>query len=140
MKKTRFKKITLNKKFISSLFDELFFIPRSITGKGIRKSLNIFRKFINFKIYKTNSGKKIFDWTVPNEWVINDAYIINPKGKKICNFKENFLHLVGYSKKININLNLKEIKKKIFTIPKYPKLYSLRNFVLQRRLGFLYEA
>ena len=82
MKKTSFKKITLNKKFISSLFDELFFIPRSITGKGIRKSLNIFRKFINFKIYKTKSGKKIFDWTVPNEWVIDDAYIINPKGNR----------------------------------------------------------
>lgn len=136
MKKTPFKKITLNKKFISSLFDELFFIPRSITGKGIRKSLNIFRKFINFKIYKTKSGKKIFDWTVPNEWVIDDAYIINPKGKKICNFKENFLHLVGYSKKINTNLNLKEIKKKIFTIPKYPNYIPYVTSYYKEDWGF----
>ena len=126
----------INKKFISDLFDELFFIPRSITGKGFRKSLDIFKKFINFKIYKTPSGKKVFDWTVPKEWIINDAYIINPKGKKICNFNENFLHLVGYSKAVNTNLNLEEIKKKIFTIPKYPNYIPYVTSYYKKDWGF----
>ena len=65
----------------SKLFDELYPIPRSILGEGFRNSLNIIGKYIKLKKLKYKSGKKIYDWTVPKEWILNDAYI-KFKGKK----------------------------------------------------------
>ena len=84
-------------------------MPRSITGEPIRQTLNyIKKKTSKLKIIKFKSGSKAFDWTVPDEWNIRDAYIKDYKGKKILNFKKNFLSVVyhsvpiknGYLKKI----------------------------------------
>ena len=85
---------------IELLFDELFPIPRSITGDGYRKSLQIISRFIPFEIERTFSGAKVFDWTVPPEWVIDDAYLIDPSGNKILDFKKNNLELLNYSQLI----------------------------------------
>ena len=68
---------------LEKTFDELFPICRSITGKGYRLSFNIIKKFIPFKKYKYPTGKKVFDWTVPNEWNIREAYIKDPDGNVI---------------------------------------------------------
>ena len=77
---------------------KLFPICRSITGDGVRKSLNIISKYIkNLKVKEIKSGTKVFDWRVPPEWNIKDAWIKDSKGKKIIDFKKNNLHLVGYS-------------------------------------------
>ena len=84
----------------SKIFDDLFPICRSITGNGYRKSLKILSKFIQFKIEKHRSGKKVFDWNVPDEWNISDAYILKGE-KKIVDFKKNNLHIVNYSTPIN---------------------------------------
>ena len=65
----------MNKKIINKIFDNLFPIPRSITGQGYKNSLNYLKKFIPLKLYNYRSGKKIFDWTIPKEWIIKDAYI-----------------------------------------------------------------
>jgi aminopeptidase-like protein len=62
-------------KQIEALFDELFPIPRSITGEGYRKSLEILSRYVPFEIHKTTSGEQVFDWTVPDEWVIDDAFL-----------------------------------------------------------------
>ena len=78
----------MNKKTLGRIFDELFPICRSITGDGYNKSLNILKNFINFKILKYRSGKKIFDWVTPNEWNISDAYI-EKNNKKIVDFKND---------------------------------------------------
>ena len=75
------------KKKINKIFDELFPILRSITGDGYRKSLNILSKHMNFKKLEYKSGKKVFDWVVPKEWVIKDAFI-NFNGKKIIDYKK----------------------------------------------------
>ena len=78
--------------------DELFPICRSITGKGIQKSLKIIkREFPDLKIYTKSSGSKVFDWKIPPEWNVSEAYVLDVNNKKIIDFKENNLHLVGYS-------------------------------------------
>ena len=88
------KPVKNNKDFIS-LAKELFPINRSLTGPGNLKTLKILKKQSSIlKIKSVNTGYKCFDWKVPLEWSVNDAYIIDPDGKKICDLKENNLHLV----------------------------------------------
>ncbi len=80
----------------------LFNICRSITGDGVRKTLNIYKEFFpDLKIRKIPCGKKVFDWVIPPEWNIKDAYVIDKNGKKIIEFKKNNLHIVNYSIPIN---------------------------------------
>ena len=104
------KKIYLEHSFFSKLFDILFPINRSIVGEGYKKSLSILSNYIDFKLHKFPSGKRVFDWVVPMEWVIRDGFIITPKNKKICNFKKNNLHIMGYSRRVDKNYKLKELK------------------------------
>ena len=85
------------KTIYNDVFDKLFPICRSITGTGYRKSISILRKHIKLKTYKVPSGTKIFDWEVPKEWNIKNAYI-KYKGKKICDFKQNNLNIMRENK------------------------------------------
>ena len=114
-----------NYKTINKLFDELFPILRSITGAGYIKSLNILSRYIKFKKLKYPSGKKIFDWTVPKEWVIKDAYV-KADGKKIIDFKKNNLHVVNYSSPINKIMKLSQLNKYLHSLKKKSKNYTLR--------------
>ena len=100
----------------NDLFDfakELWPLNRSITGEGVRQTLSKIKIHIpNLKIKSIPSGTNVFDWKIPKEWHVNDAWIECPNGEKICEFKKNNLHLVGYSipikKKIVINRTSKE--------------------------------
>ena len=75
-----------------SLAKELWPINRSITGEGVRKTLSIIKKIIpDLKIFEVKSGTKAFDWTVPLEWYVKDAWIKDPSGKRVCEFKKNNL-------------------------------------------------
>ena len=77
---------------------KLFPITRSLTGKGVRKTLNIIQKeFPKLQIKKFKSGTKVFDWNIPEEWNVTDAYVIYKYNNRIIDFKKNNLHLVGYS-------------------------------------------
>ena len=98
---------------------DLFSINRSITGEGVRKTLAYFQK-INpeLKLIKFKTGKKVFDWKIPDEWSIRDAYIQNQKGQKFAEFKKNNLHIVGYSVPINKWVNKKDLIKKIYILKK----------------------
>ena len=104
----------INKVFF--LAEKLFPICRSITGSGTRKTLKIIKSELkNLKISKVHSGKKFFDWIVPKEWIIRDAYILDKNNIKIIDFKNNNLHLVNYSQPISKKLK-KCIIKKIFSL------------------------
>ena len=95
-----------------NLAKELWPLNRSITGKGLRETLSVIRKHIpKIKIINVASGKKILDWTVPKEWVVIDAYIKTPSGKKICEFRKNNLFLLGYSSPVNKIMPLDELQK-----------------------------
>ncbi len=98
-----------------NLLKKLFPITRSITGDGNRKSLKIIKTVINkLKIIEYKSGKNVFDWKIPPEWNIRDAYVLYNK-KKIIDFKQSNLHVVGYSEPINKTLSKKELFKHIYT-------------------------
>jgi aminopeptidase-like protein len=120
-----------------SLAKRLWPINRSITGEGVRKTLLILKELNpKLSIHEVSSGTKVFDWEVPREWYVNDAYIITPSGKKICNFKENNLYLLGYSISIQKNLNLKELQKHLYSIPEQPSAIPYVTSYYEERWGF----
>lgn len=96
---------------------KLFPLNRSITGSGVRKTLKIIKKeFPDLKIKKIKSGKKVFDWKIPPEWNVRDAYILDKYKNKIVDYNKNNLHIIGYSTPINKYLNKKELLKKLYSI------------------------
>jgi aminopeptidase-like protein len=104
------------KKYIN-LGKKLFPICRSITGKGTYETLKIIKKEIPILIIKKKkSGTKIFDWTIPPEWNIKEAYVKDKNNIKIIDFKRNNLHLVNYSSPVNININKLKLIRKIHTL------------------------
>ena len=122
---------------IYNFASELWPINRSITGKGTRKTLNKIREHLpNLKIHNIPSGTKAFDWTVPKEWNVNEAFIITPSGKKICDFKTNNLHLMGYSIPFKGKLKLKELKKHLYTIPDQKNAIPYVTSYYEERWGF----
>ena len=94
---------------------KLFPLNRSITGKGLFKTLKILKKrIIQLKLKNLILEKKFFDWKVPSEWQINNAYVKDFSGKKIIDFKNNNLHLVGYSTYIKKRIKFSELIKNSF--------------------------
>ena len=115
---------------------DLFPICRSLTGAGTRKTLSYFEK-INpeLKRIKFKSGLKVFDWVIPLEWNIKDAFIMK-NGKKIVDFKKNNLHVVGYSKPINKILEKKELIKKLYSEKKRPNAIPYVTSYYRKDWGF----
>ena len=103
-----------------SLIEELYPICRSITGNGVRKTLEIISKQIPLEIHEVPTGTNVFDWKIPKEWNIVDAYVANSEGKKIIDFKKSNLHVVNYSIPINTKMTLNKLSKKIHTLPEQP--------------------
>jgi aminopeptidase-like protein len=118
------------------LMKELFPICRSITGNGVRQTLKILQNHIEIKINEVPTDTKVFDWTIPNEWNINDAYIINPNGEKIIDFKKNNLHVLNYSEPIKKKISLNELKSHIHTIPDQPDAIPYVKSYYKKNWGF----
>jgi len=125
----------MNQNQINKLFDELFPILRSITGEGYRKSFNILSRYIKFKKFKYPSGKKIFDWVVPKEWVIRDAYI-KANGKKIIDVNKNNLHVLNYSYPIDKKLRLSKLNKYLHSIRSMPNTIPYVTSYYKPNTGF----
>lgn len=105
---------------IEKYFDRLWPINRSIMGPGFRSSLEILSEVMPMKYHSFATGTQVLDWEVPREWDVREAYIIDPTGKKIANFSENNLHLVGYSIPYKGRLTLDELKPHLHTIQHLP--------------------
>jgi aminopeptidase-like protein len=122
---------------IHDLAKRLWPINRSITGNGVRATLKILKELNpKLSIHEVPSGTKVFDWTVPPEWHVNDAYIITPSGKKICDFKNNNLYLLGYSTPIKKKINLKDLQKNLYSIPEQPNAIPYATSYYEERWGF----
>lgn len=119
------------------LLKRLFPIYRSITGDGNRQTLEILKETCPLlKTYEVPSGTKVFDWTVPPEYNIKDAWIKNSKGEKIVDFKENNLHVVGYSTPIHKKVNKQELLECVYTLPEQPDLIPYITSYYKERYGF----
>jgi aminopeptidase-like protein len=115
---------------------ELYPICRSITGDGLRQSLSFFKKRIPVRLCEIPSGTKVFDWTVPNEWNIRDAYIKNSKGEKVVDFRKCNLHVLNYSAPIARKASRTELLDHIFTLPEYPDWIPYRTSYYLENWGF----
>lgn len=126
----------ISKLFLEKIINELWPLNRSITGKDVRKTHKILSKITKIRTFEYKSKKKVFDWTIPPEWNANDAFIINPDGKKILSFKKNNLHLMGYSKPFKGKLSLKSLKKKLYSDPVRPNIIPYVTSYYKKKWGF----
>ncbi|BAY24502.1 hypothetical protein NIES2100_42970 [Calothrix sp. NIES-2100] len=121
---------------IYQLIAELYPICRSITGNGFRETLKIIQQYIPLSIHEVPTGTEVFDWTVPNEWNIKDAYIKNSQGEKIVDFANSNLHVLNYSIPVHQKLSLAELKSHLFTLPDYPDWIPYRTSYYKEAWGF----
>ncbi|MEO8447389.1 MAG: DUF4910 domain-containing protein, partial [bacterium] len=124
------------KKQIEKYFDRLWPINRSLTGNGNRESLKILSEIVDIKINEVRSGTKCFDWAVPPEWNVKEAWIKDSKNKIVADFKKNNLHLLGYSEKFNGTLSLKDLKEHLYSLPEQPDLIPYLTSYYKKRWGF----
>ena len=121
---------------IYEVIKNLFPINRSLTGNGNRKTLKILNSVCkNLKILEFESGKKVYDWKIPEEWNVEDAYI-KYKNKKIIDFKKNNLHLVSYSEPIDEILSYKELNKNLYSIKEKPNAIPYVTSYYKKNWGF----
>jgi aminopeptidase-like protein len=118
------------------LIADLYPICRSITGDGVRQTLKQLQPLIPLDIYEVASGTQVFDWTVPKEWNIKDAYIKNSRGERIIDFHKSNLHVMSYSVPVKMKLSLKELKEHIFTLPGHPDWVPYRTSYYKEHWGF----
>ncbi|HWY37023.1 MAG TPA: DUF4910 domain-containing protein [Bacteroidia bacterium] len=123
-------------KELEKYFDRLWPICRSITGNGLRESFRILQEIIPLELTEVPTGTKAFDWEVPKEWNIKDAYIVTPEGKKICQFKENNLHIVSYSVPKNESIDFAELKKHLFFREDLPEAIPYATSYYKENWGF----
>ena len=121
---------------IYQMMAELYPICRSITGNGLRQTMQIIQRHVPIEIHEVPTGTRVFDWTVPKEWNIRDAYIKDADGKKIIDFQESNLHVLNYSMPIKTHVSLGDLKKHLFTLPNHPKWIPYKTSYYREDWGF----
>jgi aminopeptidase-like protein len=124
-----------------NLANRLWPINRSLSGPGVRETLEILKTEIpNLELLSVASGTQVFDWITPQEWAATSAYIITPDGKRICDFEENNLHLVGYSEPFEGELTLDELSKHLYYLEDQPDAIPYVTSYYKRDWGFCISA
>jgi aminopeptidase-like protein len=118
------------------LVAELYPICRSITGNGVRETLRLIGQHIPVDVHEVPTGTQAFDWSVPKEWNIKDAYIKGADGSKIADFKRSNLHILNYSIPIHRKVSLAELRQHLFTLPDHPEWVPYRTSYYSPNWGF----
>jgi aminopeptidase-like protein len=115
---------------------DLYPICRSITGDGIRRTLEMVGERIPLQISEVPTGTTVFDWTVPKEWNVRDAYIKDVAGRRAVDFQQSSLHLLNYSTPIHVKLPLSTLREHLFTLPEHPDWIPYRTSYYKPEWGF----
>lgn len=118
------------------LIEELFPICRSITGDGVRETLQVIGKHLPLEVLEVPTGTQVYDWTVPREWNIRDAAIIGPDGSRVVDFRAHTLHVMSYSEPVSARMTLSQLRPHLYTLPEQPDLIPYRTSYYAQRWGF----
>ncbi|NLO27181.1 MAG: DUF4910 domain-containing protein [Actinobacteria bacterium] len=121
---------------LHSLIEELYPICRSITGDGFRKTMQVLQRYIPLELHEVPTGTRVFDWTVPKEWNIKDAWVKDGEGVKVIDFQESNLHVVNYSIPAHETLKLEDLRGRLFTLPEHPEWIPYRTSYYTENWGF----
>ena len=123
-------------KALESFYDRLFPICRSLTGDGVRETLGILSEIAKLQTYETPSGKRVYDWEVPKEWNVRQAFIENENGLRVVDFKDNNLHLVGYSSPVNKWVSREELNQHLHSDEKLTSAVPYVTSYYKENWGF----
>jgi aminopeptidase-like protein len=118
------------------LITELYPICRSITGEGLRQTLRRIARMVPIEMHEVPTGTPVFDWTVPREWNIRDAWVKNGAGERVIDFSRSNLHVVSYSVPVSARLSLAELRPHLFTLPEQPDVIPYRTSYYAESWGF----
>ena len=118
------------------MISDLYPICRSITGNGVRETLQYISKIVPLDTHEISSGTKVFDWSVPQEWNIKDAYVKDSKGNKVIDYQKSNLHVLNYSIPVQKKVSLEELKEHLFTVPEHPDWIPYRTSYYNETWGF----
>jgi len=118
------------------LVAELYPICRSVTGNGVRETLRRLGRFVPLEVHEVPTGTRVFDWTVPKEWNIRDAYVKNSRGERVIDFQKHNLHVLNYSLPVHERMRLAKLREHLFTLPQHPDWIPYRTSYYAERWGF----
>src|ERR1700757_3361385 len=121
---------------IFALAAELFPICRSITGNGVRETLQRISSHIDIDIHQVPTGTNVFDWTIPREWNIREAHVCEGSGRKIVDFAASNLHVLHYSVPVRKRVSLRELKQHLYSLPEQPDVIPYRTSYYAENWGF----
>jgi aminopeptidase-like protein len=119
-----------------ALAEELFPLPRSLTGEGVRETLRILQRTIPVDMTEVPTGTPIFDWAAPPEWNVREAWIEDPGGHRVVDLRNSTLHVLGYSVPVRARLSLHELRAHLYTDPDRPDVVPYRTSYWAERWGF----
>lgn len=119
-----------------ALVTDLYPICRSITGDGFRETLARLQQLVPLEIHEVPSGTPVFDWTIPREWNIRDAWVANSRGERVIDFRSHNLHVVNYSTPVRKRMTLSELRPRLFSLPDHPDWIPYRTSYYKESWGF----
>ena len=118
------------------LMRRLFPLCRSLTGDGVRATFDVLEELIPISRTEIASGTEVFDWVIPDEWNIRDAYIATSDGTRVVDFRASNLHVVSYSEPVRATLSLEQLRERLHTLPDHPERIPYRTSYYDRTWGF----
>ncbi|NUT52117.1 MAG: DUF4910 domain-containing protein, partial [Saccharothrix sp.] len=119
-----------------ALVERLYPLCRSITGDGVRATLDIVGEYVPLEVHEVPTGTRVLDWTVPQEWNIRDAYVADASGKRVVDYAASSLHVLGYSVPVSAVMPLSELRPHLHTLPDHPSWVPYRTSYYKPEWGF----